>query len=53
MSLLAYSLRRAFGSALVLLAVIWLIQFAVSHFDAPDAASSGLRTGVLAFLLSR
>ena len=31
MSLLAYSVRRAFGALLVLLVVIWLIQFGIAH----------------------
>lgn len=35
MSLLAYSLRRAWGSLLVFLAVIWLLQFGVYHITLP------------------
>lgn len=31
MSLLAYSVRRAVGALIVLLIVIWLVQFAVYH----------------------
>ena len=31
MSLLAYSVRRAFGALLVFLVVIWLLQFGTSH----------------------
>jgi hypothetical protein len=35
MSLLAYSFRRAVGAVVVLLVVIWLIQFAVYHITGP------------------
>ena len=31
MSLLAYSLRRAFGALLVFLVVVWLLMFATAH----------------------
>ena len=41
-SLLAYSVRRAFGSLLVVLVVIWLIQFGISHLI---TASSSWRPG--------
>jgi hypothetical protein len=34
MSLLAYSVRRAAGSLLVLLIVIWIVEFAVYHVKA-------------------
>lgn len=35
MTLLAYSVRRAVGALLVLLVVIWLIQFALSQITGP------------------
>ena len=41
-SLLAYSVRRAFGALLVFLVVIWLIQFGIAHLI---TASSSWRPG--------
>jgi hypothetical protein len=41
-SLLAYSVRRIFGALLVLLVVIWLIQFGIAHLI---TASSSWRPG--------
>jgi hypothetical protein len=41
-SLLAYSLRRAWGSLLVFLVVIWLLQFGIAHLI---GASSGWKPG--------
>jgi hypothetical protein len=41
-SLLAYSVRRAFGALLVFLVVIWLIQFGIWHLI---GASSGWKPG--------
>ena len=42
MSLLAYSVRRAFGALLVFLVVIWLIQFGIAHLI---GASSNWKPG--------
>jgi hypothetical protein len=42
LTLLAYSLRRAWGSLLVFLGVIWLLQFGVAHLI---GASSGWKPG--------
>ena len=41
-SLLAYSVRRAFGALLVLLVVNWLIQFGIAHMI---GASTGWKPG--------
>jgi hypothetical protein len=42
MSLLAYSVRRTVGAVLVLLVLIWVIQFAVYHItDSPGYEGRG------------
>jgi hypothetical protein len=51
MSLLAYSVRRTVGAVLVLLVVIWVIQFAVYHItDSPGYEGRGGFTFLPRFL---
>jgi len=51
MPLIAYSLRRAVGALIVLLIVIWLIQFAVYH--ASSATSCNVPRGCVPTAIER